>query len=103
MSHDETITIRTSEAADARELVRLAVLDSAHPVVGAALVAEVDGRIRAAMPLDGGRAIADPFAESAHVVALLRAHAAALDAGLRPETRGARVRARARERFAIAA
>jgi hypothetical protein len=103
MSHDETITIRTSEAADAGELLRLAALDSAEPLVGRALVAEVNGRLRAALPLGGGPAISDPFAESMHVVALLRAHAAALDAEPRSETRGARVRARVRGRLAIAA
>ena len=102
MSRDETITIRTSDAADAGELLRLAVLDSAEPLAGAALVAEVDGRVRAALPLAGGRPIADPFAESAHVVALLHAHAAALDAELRSETRGARA-GRRRARFALAA
>jgi hypothetical protein len=101
MSHDETITIRTSQAADAGELLRLAALDSADPIHGAALLAEVDGSVRAALPLGGGRAIADPFAESIHVVALLRAHAQALHAESRSETRGARVRARGR--FALAA
>jgi hypothetical protein len=94
MSYDETITIRTSRAEDAGALIRLAVLDSAEPIRGHALVAEVDGGVRAALPLDGGRAIADPFTESAHVVALLRAHAAALGAEPRSETRGVRARAR---------
>jgi hypothetical protein len=103
MSHDETITIRTSRAADAGELVRLAALDSARPIEGVALVAEVNGRVRAALPLDGAPAVADPFAETDHVVALLQAHAAALDAEPRSETRGARVRARVRSRFALAA
>jgi hypothetical protein len=78
MSRDETITIRTSQAADAGELLRLAALDSADPIEGPALVAEVDGRLWAALPFGGGRAVADPFTESAHVTDLLRAHAAAL-------------------------
>ena len=80
MSQDETIMIRTSEATDAGELLRLAALDSAEPIEGRALVAEVDGSLRAALPFDGGRPIADPFAESAHVVDLLHAHAGALAA-----------------------
>src|ERR671933_2537369 len=80
MSGNETITIRASRSADAAELLRLAALDSADPIDGAALVAEVDGSLTAALPLAGGPAIADPFAESAHVVALLRAHAAVVDA-----------------------
>lgn len=102
MSRDEMITIRTSRRDDAGDLLRLAALDSARPIEGEALVAEVNGRVRAALPLGGGATVADPFAESAHVVALLRAHAAALDAGPRSETRGSRVRARAR-RLALAA
>jgi hypothetical protein len=92
MSHDETIMIRASEATDAGELVRLEALDSADPIGGRALVAEVDGSLRAALPLDGGRPIADPFAETAHVVDLLEAHARALGATPRSETRGGRPR-----------
>jgi hypothetical protein len=94
MSHDETIMIRASEATDAGELLRLATLDSAEPIRGRALVAEVDGSLRAALPLRGGRAIADPFAESAHVVELLRAHARAVGAPSRSETRDGGARAR---------
>ena len=78
MSQDETIMIRASEATDADQLLRLATLDSAEPIEGRALIAEVDGSLRAALPLDGGRSIADPFAESAHVVELLEAHARVL-------------------------
>jgi hypothetical protein len=80
MSQDETIMIRASEATDAGELLRLAALDSAEPIEGRALIAEVNGSVRAALPLRGGRPIADPFAESAHVVQLLNAHAHALAA-----------------------
>ncbi|HEX8066004.1 MAG TPA: hypothetical protein VF520_05715 [Thermoleophilaceae bacterium] len=81
MSPRETIVIRSSTDADATALAQLARLDSAvpHPV-GRALVGEVDGELRAVLPLDGGRAIADPFVETAHVVDLLRAHATALAA-----------------------
>jgi len=78
MSYDERITIRTSTAADAVGLARLAALDSAEIPCGRMLIAEVDGSMRAAMPLDGGRPIADPFAESAHVLELLEVHARAL-------------------------
>ena len=80
MSHRETIIIRTSTDADVRALARLASLDSAPAPLGRVLVAEVDGALRAALPLHGGTAIADPFVETAHVVELLRTHAAALDA-----------------------
>lgn len=80
MSHRDTIIIRSSTEHDSPALARLAVLDSAPAPRGRSLVAEVDGTMRAALPLDGGSAIADPFAETAHLVELLSAHAAALDA-----------------------
>jgi hypothetical protein len=78
MSHRDTIVIRSATQHDAPALSRLAALDSAAPVLGRALLAELDGKMLAALPLDGGPAIADPFSESAHLVELLRAHAAAL-------------------------
>jgi hypothetical protein len=95
MSYDETIIIRTSEMSDHPALARLAALDSAIPIKGRALVAEVDGSMRAAVPLRGGPAVADPFAETAHVVELLEAHARALGAAsdVRRPRRG-RVRGR---------
>ena len=93
MSHDEQITIRISTVAD------VAALDSAEVPHGRALIGEVDGSMRAALPLDGGRAIADPFAESAHVVKLLEAHARALP---RSPDRGGTRRARVRARLAHA-
>ena len=79
MSPRDTIIIRSSNLHDAPALNRLAALDSAPALTGTALVAEVDGVMRAALPMHGGRAVADPFAETVHLVELLRAHAAALD------------------------
>jgi hypothetical protein len=79
MSHRDTIIIRSTTEQDTPALARLAALDSAPLVSGTALVAEVDGVIRAALPMSGSRPIADPFAQSAHLVELLRSHAAALD------------------------
>jgi hypothetical protein len=89
MSHRDTIIIRGSTEHDAPALARLAALDSATPLGGTALVAEVDGALRAALPIDGGPAIADPFAPTAHLVELLRSHAAALDTA-RPRPQRAR-------------
>ena len=89
MSHRDTIIIRSSNEHDAPSLGRLAALDSARVLDGPALVAEVDGEMRAALPIDGGRPIADPFAETAHLIELLRSHAAALETS-RPGVRRAR-------------
>ena len=95
MTHEAKILIRTSTAADGPGLARLAALDSAETPSGRMLIAEVDGSMRAAMPLDGGGPIADPFAESAHVIELLAAHALALPSD-EPSARGIRRRVRGR-------
>jgi hypothetical protein len=86
---DETpvtrVTLRYACAADAERLQHLRELDSAPGPMGgpplggeSALVAEVDGRLRAALPLDGGAPIADPFYRGAELVDLLRLRAAQL-------------------------
>jgi hypothetical protein len=70
------ITVRRSAAVDRSELERLAALDGARPPTGPALVAEVDSRMIAALPLGSGRPIADPFEPTAAIVALLELRAA---------------------------
>jgi hypothetical protein len=72
------VTLRYSSAADENRLRRLAELDSAEPPAGAALIAEIDGRIRAALPLDGSAPIADPFHRGAELIELLRLRASQL-------------------------
>jgi len=68
----ETLTMRMAVSADAPALRRLAELDSAPPAERASmLVAEVGGELRAALPLDDGPAIANPFRRTAELVALL--------------------------------
>jgi hypothetical protein len=68
----EMLTIRLAVSADAAALGRLAELDSAPPPAPVpTLVAEVGGELRAALPLDGGPAIADPFRRTAELVAIL--------------------------------
>jgi hypothetical protein len=73
------VTIRRALPEDLAALTRLAKLDSARrPLGGAVLIAERDGLPLAAIALDDGRTIADPFAPTADLVALLRVRAAAL-------------------------
>ena len=72
---NDTLTIRQAEVADADALTRLAALDSAAPPTGTALVAEVGGEVWAAIEIDSGTAIADPFRPSGELVDLLRLHA----------------------------
>ena len=72
----EPLVIRAATAADRMALLRLAQRDSAAAPSGTVLIAESRGEIHAALELDGGRAIADPFRPTADLVALLRARAA---------------------------
>jgi hypothetical protein len=65
------VTVRFATPDDARELRRLAQLDSGPVPDGEALVAEVDGQLLAALPLGSGRALADPFRPTAGLVRLL--------------------------------
>ncbi len=81
-SHAATeLTIRHTRSDDDERLTTLAVLDSARPLHGDALVAEVDGTPIAALELEGGRAVADPFRRSAPAVDMLRVHADRLRGG----------------------
>jgi hypothetical protein len=69
---DPAVVIRAARGSDGDALENLARLDSQRPLgtAGDALVAEQDGRLVAA--LAGDRVIADPFRQTADVVALLR-------------------------------
>ncbi len=72
------VTLRYASAADADRLRALAELDHGRAPSGPSLVAEVDGRLRAALPLDGGAPIADPSHRGAELVELLRLRASQL-------------------------
>lgn len=69
------MVLRADRPTDASTLRRLAALDSTRPLRGRALLAEVDGRAVAAIGLTDGRVVADPFAETAEVVELLKVRA----------------------------
>ncbi len=72
---DSPLLIRTSDTGDLARIRRLAALDSAPVPPGRLLLAEVDGRLLAAVSLPDGRAIADPFVRTVDVVEVLRAAA----------------------------
>jgi hypothetical protein len=74
----DVVVIRPARDADIAPLHDLAELDSAAPLTGPALVAVVDGRPWAALALDDGRVIADPFRPTAGAVELLRLRVAQL-------------------------
>jgi hypothetical protein len=66
------ITIREANNSDVFALRRLAALDSRPALRGSALVAEEHGELRAAIDVDSGRVIANPFAPTAELVDMLR-------------------------------
>ena len=72
----DTITIRHSAGGDRAAIDRLGELDSRHAPAGEMLLAFVDGELRAALPLAGGDALADPFHPTADLVDLVRLWAA---------------------------
>ena len=69
------LTIRRADLADLAALDRLATLDSATAPAGDVLVAEVAGELWAALEIDSGAVIADPFRPNGELVELLRLHA----------------------------
>jgi hypothetical protein len=92
----EPIIIRRSTDEDRLAIVELAALDSRRVPQAEALLAFIGTELRAALPLDGGEAIADPFHHTAELVDLLRVRATqALQRRDRPTGRLAALRPRA--------
>lgn len=69
----DTVVLRLARESDTPALRRLAQLDCALPLGGDALLAVRDGSIAAAISVHSGRVVADPFQQTADLVALLRA------------------------------
>jgi hypothetical protein len=85
---NSTLTIRRASGSDAVALQDLATLDSAVAPGGDVLVAEVGSELWAAVEVESGAAVADPFRPTADLVELLRFRAEAI----RSERRGERRR-----------
>lgn len=89
MAHStQPITIRNADPGDALALARLAARDSRRLPAGSLAVAEVGGSPVAAISLSDGAVVADPFRPTAHVVVLLKVHAADLAASQNGDTPG---------------
>jgi hypothetical protein len=74
MTRNEHIVIRSARSADDQDLAVLGVIDGGRRMPkGHVMVAEVDGRIRAAVGSNGA-SISDPFWPSADLVSMLRVH-----------------------------
>jgi hypothetical protein len=66
-----TVLIRAARGSDGPALRRLAELDSRPLPEGSLLVAEADDEVVAALSVDTGAKVADPFRRTADVVDLL--------------------------------
>jgi hypothetical protein len=67
----DALTIKLSTDSDRDRIERLAQLDGGRAPHGDVLLAELNGRLLAAVGMDG-TAVADPFERTADVVRLLR-------------------------------
>jgi hypothetical protein len=81
------LTLRFFEERDVDRVVRLAALDGKPVPSRGVLVAEQGGRVVAALPLDGGDVLADPFRRTADAVEMLHVRAAQLLGGRRRRLR----------------
>ena len=86
------VEMRRATADDERAVRRLAQLDEMTPPQGDVLLAELDGRLVAALPLEGGRAVADPFTPTQEIVELLVLRAVALGGDTHGRVRARRLR-----------
>jgi hypothetical protein len=81
MSGAAAVTLRAGESRDIAALVVLAARDDARPLTWPVLVADLDGRLLAAVSLVDCAVIADPYEPTAALVELLRARVRQLGAG----------------------
>jgi hypothetical protein len=72
----QPLTLRVARPDDAPAVRRLAQLDSSRPPTGHVLLAVVGSEPVAALGVESGSVVADPFRHTAGVVAMLRQAAA---------------------------
>jgi len=76
---DEGVALRLCSVHDDAGLEQLAALEGRTVPSGRLVLAEVNGTIVAALPLNGGEPLADPFQPTAHLLPLLRLRASQLE------------------------
>ena len=97
----DSVAVRLARPEDEAAIHRIASLDGAKAPQGRVLVAEADGEVIAALPIDGGNAVADPFRWTSDVVALMEMRAEQLAASdLVPLPAGGAVRTSLRTQHA---
>jgi hypothetical protein len=72
---DDGLTVRAATQRDSEAVRLLAALEGVSMPRGRVLVAQVGDDVVAALPLEGGGPLADPFRPSAHFVELLQLRA----------------------------
>jgi hypothetical protein len=92
---DGEVVIRHARADEADALDTLAQLDSSRAPRGDVLVADVEGELWAAVSIDDGHAVADPFRPTGELTFRLSERARELHLASR-RVRGSRARARVR-------
>ena len=85
--------IRRATEDDEVELRRLAELDSQRPLIGPALVGEIDGKVAAAVSAIDGRVISDPFQEAGVLRQVLRMRLSAMQSYAHTPSLAERMRA----------
>jgi hypothetical protein len=71
----EPVLLRLTTVGDTEAIGRLAALDGMPVPDSRCVVAEIGGEIVAALPLRGGKVMADPFRPTAHLIPLLELRA----------------------------
>src|SRR5436309_13224680 len=71
LAEEDCLTVRAATARDSDGVRLLAALEGVARPTGQGLVARAGDELRGALPLDGGRGLADPLHPSAHTVELL--------------------------------
>jgi hypothetical protein len=72
---NEPVTLRLARPHDAVALLRLTQLEGRSEPEGSYVVAEIDGVVVAALPLEAGAPLGDPFRLTAHLLPLLELRA----------------------------
>ena len=71
----EPVLLRLTTVSDSDAIERLALLEGMPEPDSRCVVAEIDGKVVAALPLRGGKVLADPFRPTAHLIPLLELRA----------------------------
>ena len=78
---EEPVTLRLARPQDEEALRGLAQLEGRPVPEGPCILAEVDGAVLAALPLESGEFFGDPFRPTSHLVPLLELRAKQLSGG----------------------